>query len=81
MSATLYDNDSQVSANDVTGNILGYRSPHYGVPQRMIRCGETDTLTIYMAINNRNIDNYSINLVMLDLSGLPNHKNFEIVNM
>jgi len=68
---TLYDGISQVSANDVTGAIVGSMSPPLGVPQWNLRYGETDTVEIYMATNNKNIDNYSINLIILDLSGLP----------
>jgi hypothetical protein len=71
VSATLYDRDSQVSANDVTGAIIGYITPMLGCPQRALRCGETDTIEIYMTANDKNIDNYTINLVILDLAGHP----------
>lgn len=71
VSATLYDGISQVSANDVTGTIIGHRVPWLGIPQRSLYCGETDTVEIYMTINNRNINNYSIDLIMLNLQGVP----------
>jgi hypothetical protein len=71
VSATLYDGTSQVSADDVTSAIIGNLAPPLGVPQWTLYCGETDTVEIYMATNNRNIDNYTINLKIVDLSGLP----------
>jgi hypothetical protein len=71
VSATIYSGTSQVSANDVSGAIIGSMSPPLGVPQWWVRCGETDTIEIYVATNNKNIDNYSINIIMLELSGLP----------
>ena len=71
VSATLYAGSSKVSANDVTGAIIGSMSPPLGVPQWSIRCGETDTVEIYLATNNKNIDIYSINIIILELSGLP----------
>ena len=71
VSVALYDGASQVSANDVSGAIVGSMSPPLGVPQWDLRCGETDTVEIYLATNNRSIDSYSINLRILELSGLP----------
>ncbi|MCL2173224.1 MAG: hypothetical protein FWB84_06260 [Candidatus Bathyarchaeota archaeon] len=69
--ATLYEGTSQISANDITNAITGSMSPPLGVPQWNLYCNETNTVEIYMATNNRNIDNYTIKLVTLDLSGLP----------
>ncbi|MDR2707157.1 MAG: hypothetical protein LBB87_00195 [Nitrososphaerota archaeon] len=68
--ATLYEGSSQVSADDVSGAIVGSMSPPIGAPQWCLLCGETDTVEIYMATNNRNIDNYTIEFRILDLSGM-----------
>jgi hypothetical protein len=71
-SATLYEKgSSEVLANDVTGAICGSISHHLGVPQWYVCCGETGTVEMYLAINNKNIDSYTINIIMLELSGLP----------
>jgi hypothetical protein len=69
--ATLYDGTSQVSADDVTSAITGQMSAPLGVPQWCLYCDETDTVEIYLAIGNRNIDSYSISLRILDLAGIP----------
>jgi hypothetical protein len=71
VSVTLYDGTSQVLADDVTSAITGQMSPPLGVPQWCLYCGETDTVEIYLSTSNRNIDSYSINLKILELSGLP----------
>jgi hypothetical protein len=71
VSATLYDGTSQVLADDVTGAIAGRMSPPLGVPQWCLYCGETDIVEIYLSTSNKNIDSYSINLKILELSGLP----------
>ncbi|MCL1966021.1 MAG: hypothetical protein FWF66_03540 [Candidatus Bathyarchaeota archaeon] len=68
---TLYDGASQVSASDVSGAIVGSMSPPLGVPQWDLSYGETGTVEIYLATNSRNIDNYSIDLRIIELSGLP----------
>jgi len=71
VSATLYDGTSQVPTNDVTGAIVGSMSSPLGVPQWSIYCGEIRIVEIYLVINTQSIDNYSLNLKMIDLSGLP----------
>jgi hypothetical protein len=69
--ATLYDDTSQVLAKDVTRNIAGSMSSPVRGPQWTLYCGETDTVEIYMATNNRNIGSYTVNLDIIELSGRP----------
>jgi hypothetical protein len=65
LTAKLYNKNAQITATDVT--MPG--APPLGVPQIGLDSGETYTMEIDMATSNRNIDNYSVDLVAI--AGYP----------
>jgi hypothetical protein len=65
LTAKLYDNNTQIVANDVTSP----GSAPLGVPEIGLGSGRTCKVEIDMATSNRNVNNYSIELV--DIAGYP----------
>jgi hypothetical protein len=65
LTADLYDENGLITSSDVTSP----RSPSLGVPQIGLDSGETFNVEIDISTSSQNVENYSINLVML--AGYP----------
>jgi len=67
LTATLYSNNAQISANDITSP----GSAPLGVPQIALASGQTTTIEIDMATSNRNISSYTIDLIAVEGYSIP----------
>ena len=67
LTATLYCNNAQISANDITSP----GSVPLGVPQIALASGQTTTVEIDMATSDRNISSYIIDPIAVEGYPIP----------